>query len=281
MKITKVIVLGLLGLLAVAACYPIFFVVVGSFMSPEELSRHFAPILYEAGENANWSFLPEDPTLRSYIHLFFDTPEFFVTFWNSVKMVAGVLLGQLLVGVPAAWAFARYQFKFKKALFMLYIILMLMPFQVLMLSEYLILKQLSLIDTYWAIILPGVFSTFPVFIMYHFFRSIPDAVIESAKLDGAGEFQIFLRIGVPLGAPGIISSLVLQFLEYWNLIEQPLTFLEDQSLWPMSLLLPNLPLNNAGFSLCASVIMLIPAILVFLFGKNHLEQGIAATAVKE
>ena len=90
-------------------------------------------------------------------------------FWNSVKITAGVLIGQLLVGIPAAWGFAKYDFPLKKFLFFLYLVLMMMPFQVTMLPSYLTLDRMRLIDTQWSVILPAVFSTVPVFIMYRFF----------------------------------------------------------------------------------------------------------------
>jgi len=177
--------------------------------------------------------------------------------------------------------FMVFKFKFKKSLFFLYIIIMMMPFQVTMLSNYLILKQLKLLDTLASLIFPGIFSTFPVFIMFNFFRGIPPAVIEAARIDGARERDIFLKIGIPLGKNGIIASLVLEFLEYWNLIEQPMTFLNDKTKWPLSLFLPAIRGENAGFAFAVSVITLIPAALVFFSGHEYLEQGIASLGVKE
>lgn len=150
-----------------------------------------------------------------------------------------------------------------------------------MLSNYLVLDRMKLMDTHLSIILPAVFSTFPVFIMYRFFVSIPEAIIESAKLDGAGHLQIFTRLGIPLGSGGIVSAMVLGFLEYWNLVEQPLTFLKNKTLWPLSLFLPGIGLEQAGTAFAASVIALIPALFVFLCGQDYLEQGITAAAVKE
>ena len=202
-------------------------------------------------------------------------------FWNSVKLTIGILLGQLLVSVPAAWGFAKGQFAGRKVLFTIYILLMMMPFQVLMLSDYLILDGFHLLNTHAGIILLCVFSPFPVFIMYQFFRKVPDELLEAARVDGAGEFFIFIKMGVPMGSGGIISAMVLSFLEYWNLIEQPMTFLKDKSLWPLSLYLPNIDLKQAGVAFAASVITLIPAVLVFLAGRDYLERGIAAIAIKE
>lgn len=277
----KKIVFVFLCLLAFVACYPILFLFTGSFMSASELKENLKPVLAGTSGYVEWRLIPMSPTLRSYAELLIDSPEFFKMFWNSVKLVVGILLGQLLIGVPAAWGFAKFKFPFKKALFTLYIMLMMMPFQVLMLSNYLVLDKLHLIDTHLGIILPAVFSTFPVFIMYRFFESVPDAVIESAKIDGAGNIQIFVWLGIPLGSAGIISAMVLGFLEYWNLIEQPLTFLKDKTLWPLSLFLPNIGLEQAGIAFTTSIVTLIPAILVFMGGQDYLEQGIVAAAVKE
>lgn len=263
------------------ACYPIFFLLSGSIMGDGELKNYLKPILAKGGGFASWSVLPEYPTLKSYVQLLLDAPQFFIMFWNSVKLTVGILLGQLLVGVLAAWGFAKFEFPFKRVIFTAYIVLMMMPFQVTMLSNYLVLDRMHLMDSHLAVILPGIFSTFPVFIMYRFFASVPDAVIESAKLDGASSVQLFFYIGLPLGSAGIISAMVLGFLEYWNLIEQPLTFLKDKTLWPLSLYLPNIGLDKAGIALAASAVTLIPAFLVFFGGQDYLEQGIVAAAIKE
>lgn len=260
---------------------PLLFLAGGSLMGGNEIKACIRPVMSGDEGYAGWHFLPLYPTLRHLVRVLFDSPEFFQMFWNSFEITAATLLGQLIFGMTSAWGLARYKFFGKKAVYMLYIVLMMMPFQVTMLSEYLVLERLGLMDTLWAVILPGIFSTFSVFIMYRFFCGIPEAIMEAARCDGAGEWQIFWRIGIPLGASGIISALVLQFLECWNLIEQPLTFLKTKSLWPLSLYLPQISLEEAGFALCASTITLLPALLVFLAGSDYLEQGIAAAAVKE
>lgn len=276
-KIMWIILIGI----AFIMLYPIVFIVTGSFMSGTELKEYFQPVLEGTSEYATFSFLPYMPTLRSYIYLLVDSPEFFIMFWNSVKLTLFILLGQLLVGVPAAWGFAKYAFPLKKSIFLLYIVLMMMPFQVTMLSNYLVLDKMHLVDTHFAVIFPAAFSTFPIFIMYRFFCGVPDTIIESAKIDGAGAIQIFMYFGLPLGSAGIVSAIVLNFLEYWNLIEQPLAFLKNKELWPLSLYLPNISLDNMGIAFTASVIMLIPAVFVFLSGQDYLEQGIVASAIKE
>ncbi len=274
--------LALLVLLPLAfmVCSPVLFLLTGSLMDPGELSQYLSPILSQGKGYVAWRLVPQSPSLRSYVELLLDSPEFFAMFWNSVRITALILVGQLLVGAPAAWGFARFQFRFRKTLFTLYLILMLMPFQVTMLSSFLVLDNIHLINTQWSVILPAVFSTFPVFLMYRFFRSIPEAILESAKLDTGSAFQIFLNIGLPLGSAGIVSALVLGFLENWNLIEQPLAFLKDKTLWPLSLYLPNIDLAKAGVAFTGSVVTLLPALLVFLSGQDYLEQGITAAAIK-
>ena len=117
--------------------------------------------------------------------------------------------------------------------------------------------------------------------MYRFFKGIPLAFLEAARLDGAGELKLFFIVAIPLGSPGVISAIVLGFLEYWNLIEQPMVFLKTKELWPLSLYLPNIDLKQAGLAFAASVVALAPAVLVFLSGQDYLEQGIVSTAVKE
>lgn len=271
----------LLLLLGLAVCYPIFFLFTGSLMGSGELKDHLGAALGLGTKPMSWSILPLMPTFKHYVQLLLDTPEFFHMFWNSVTLAAGILAGQLLSGVPAAWGFAKYDFPLKKLLFTLYILLMMMPFQVTMLSSYLVLSEIQLTDTLLAVILPGAFSTFPVFIMYRFFCGVPQALIDAARIDGAGERDIFLHIGLPLGASGIVSAVVLSFLESWNLIEQPLTFLKSKRLWPLSLYLPNITPEKAGISFAASVVALLPALFVFLCGQDYLEQGIVAAAVKE
>lgn len=275
----------LIGMVLVLVAFfvwvPLWLLLSGSLMGAEEMAQNLAPVLKNAEGTAVWPLLPMYPTLKPYVELLLDTPQFFAMFWNSCRQVFPVVLGQVLIGAPAAWAFARFRFRGKKALFSLYIVLMLMPFQVTMVSSYLVLDGLGLMNTVWAIILPGAVSTFPVFLMVRFFTAIPSALTEAAALDGAGPFQTFLHVGLPLGAPGILSAVVLGFLEYWNALEQPLVFLKDKTLWPLSLYLPTVTADNAGVSLVASVIMLVPALLIFLFGQKYLEAGISAAGMKD
>ena len=271
----------LLLLLVFIMCIPIIFVFTSSFMSFDEVRESFEMIL---GENVSrfihWRIIPRNPSLRSYVAIFFDTPSFFVTFWNTIKIVIGILVLQLLFGMPIAWGLAKLKFPCKKVILGVYIILMILPFQVRMVSEYLVLQNLNLLDSYFAVIFPSGFSTFPVFIMYNFFKSVPDEVIEAARIDGASDLYIFLKIAVPLGKGGIISALVLGFFEYWNILEQPMLFLEDKTLWPLSLYIPNMNLGNVHIIFSSAVLIMVPSIIIFILGQEYLEQGIVKSVVE-
>ena len=281
-RVRRILFWTLFVVLALVVLYPIVFLIVGSLMGNDELGSYLGAVFLGKDGYAEFPLLPKFPTMQHYVEVFMDSPGFFVMFWNSVKITLGVLIGQFVVGTMAAWGFAKYDFPWKRGFFLLYVILMLMPFQVLMLSDYLVLDLLSLTDNLWGIILPGAFSTFPVFIMYRFFTEISDSLIESAKLDGAKEWQLFLYLAVPIGSSGIIACMVLGFLEYWSLIEQPLTFLKDKSLFPLSIFLPDITsVSKSGMAFAVSVITFFPAVLVFLGGQDYLEQGIMAGAVKE
>jgi multiple sugar transport system permease protein len=301
----------LLIVLSMVTVLPLWFVITGSFLGPGEFAENFSVVLDNTSGKVSWPLLPNYPTLRSYVELMLDTPRFFVVFWNSCKQVFPSLLGQLLIGVPAAWSFAKFDFRGKKAVFTLYIILMIMPFQVTMVSTYLVLDRLHLLDSHLSIILlimpfqvtmvstylvldrlhlldshlsiilPAAFSTFPVFIMAKFFLAIPKSLFEAASIDGAGEWRVFWNIGVPMGRGGIISAMILSFLELWNAIEQPLNYIKTASRWPLTLYLPNITGAKAGISLVGSVIMLMPALLLFLYGQKYLEQGIMVSGIKE
>ncbi len=187
-----------LVLLALLVWAPLLLLVAGSFYGEQEILECFGGVLLENGTGVRFHPLPRYPTLRGYVELLLDSPGFFVTFWNSVYQVLPQLAGQLLVGVPAAWAFAHFNFPGRRALFYLYMVLMLLPFQVTMVSGYLVLNRLGLIDTQAAVILPGIFATFFVFLTTKAFLGIPASLLEAAAMDGAGELRIFWQIAAPL-----------------------------------------------------------------------------------
>lgn len=281
MNVKKVSWFGLCALVCLPMLLPLWMLLSGSLMGQDEAVKALGPVFAGADGYAYWPLLPQYPTLRGYIELMLDSPEFFAMFWNSASYAVLSLIGQAVIGGSAAWAFARYRFPMKKLLFVFYIALMLMPFQVTLVAQYLSLDAFDLIDTRWAIILPLAFSAFPVFIMTKFFEAVPESVLEAARIDGAGEWLTFLRVGLPLGIPGLLSAMVLGFLEAWGMIEQPMTLLRSQRLWPLTLYLPQITGESMGRALAASGLALAPALLVFLCGQQYLEQGIGTMGIKE
>ena len=276
-KIRALLIRIVLAALLIFMVMPLIMLCTNSLMGKQELMETCGAVLSDYGTKTRFSLFPQYPTLQAYVRLLLDSPEYFKAFWNSAILSVGVLAGQLLITVPAAWAFARFEFPGKSAVRFLYILLLLLPFQVTMVSGYLVLDTLKLLDTYLAVILPGVFSALPMFILSKSFAAIPKETIEAAKIDGAGHFCIFARIGIPLGMPGIFSVLVLGFLEYWNAVEQPLTYLKTETLKPLSLYLPMMVKEEIRSAFAASIITLLPAVLLFLCGRESLEKGIAAS----
>lgn len=276
-KIRALLIRIVLAALLIFMVMPFIMLCTNSLMGKQELMETCGAVLSDYGTKTRFSLFPQYPTLQAYVRLLLDSPEYFKAFWNSAILSVGVLAGQLLITVPAAWAFARFEFPGKSAVRFLYILLLLLPFQVTMVSGYLVLDTLKLLDTYLAVILPGVFSALPMFILSKSFAAIPKETIEAAKIDGAGNFCIFARIGIPLGMPGIFSVLVLGFLEYWNAVEQPLTYLKTETLKPLSLYLPMMVKEEIRSAFAASIITLLPAVLLFLCGRESLEKGIAAS----
>lgn len=260
---------------------PLYLMVTNSFLGVREIQEAYGIVLEESGEEFSFRILPQYFTLRPYVELLLDSPDFFVMFWNSSRQVFPILLGQIVIGMPAAWAFARFQFRGRRILFFGYMVLMILPFQVTMVSNYILLSKLSLMDTHLGLIVSGIFSTFPVFLMEKFFKALPEAMLDAARVDGAGELQIFIKLGVPLGMPGMMSSVILCFLEYWNAIEAPMTFLKTKAKFPLSLYLPNITTDQLSSSFAASIVMMIPAVLIFLWGRDYLQQGIEASGLKE
>lgn len=260
---------------AALSVLPLVFLISGAFMGESELGQIASPVISGGAGYASWHFIPLYPTFKNIIELLFDTPEYYVLFWNSVKIVGVILIGQLVFAVPAAWGLVRSRNRLSKIIFGLYMFCMILPFQVTMLSQYLVLNRMNMINTHWAVILPFVFSSFPIFIMYSAFEQIPDSVVEAARLDGAGGFKIFIYMAVPIAKRGILAAVILGFLEYWNIVEQPVVFLKDKSLLPLSVYLPDVTEGCAGKTFAFALFSCIPSLIIFYIGKDILAEGIS------
>lgn len=277
--IRKILVL-IAVLFGIVSCLPVVILLAGAFTDRPELLVSLDGILNGQGETY-LVLLPSFPTLRGFVEALLDRPEFYVVFWNSVKIAGLIAGGQTLFAVPAAWGFSRWHGKVSSLLFYLYTVLMLLPFQVTMLSDYLVMDFAGLLDTHAALILPAVFSTFPVFIIYRSFLGIPEEIYEAFSLDSSSRLRMFCHLGVPLAMPGIKAAALLGLAEYWNIVEQPLLFLKTPSLWPFSLYIPEISEDNVQHIFAASVIALVPMLLLFLGGKEDMEKGVGTMALKQ
>ena len=157
---------------------------------------------------------------------------------------------------------------------------MLLPYQATLVPNYIILNKLNLVGSYLAIILPGAFSTFGVFLLRQFIIAIPDEYIEASKVDGASHMRIFARIIVPQCKGGIASLAILSFIDNWNMVEQPLVFLQDSFKYPMSIFLAHINQTQLGIAFACGILYMLPAVLIFLYGEDYLVKGIQLSGIK-
>lgn len=288
-KFRKVILTGILGILALIFLLPLAVTITNSFMGEQEIDSNYGMVASSSGTDvdvdsqgklANLKFIPDQVTIKQYYTVLVKRIQFLLMFWNSVKLVVPIIAGQIMVASMAAYAFAKLNFTGREKLFFVYIIIMLMPFQVTLVPNYIVADRLGLIGSYLSIIFPGIFSTFGVFLLRQFMHYIPDAYSESAKVDGASHFSIFTRIILPMSKTGIAALAILVFIDNWNMVEQPLIFLRDANKQPLSIFLSNVNEGERGIAFAASVTYMAPMLLVFLYGENYLVEGIQMSGLK-
>jgi len=263
---------------------PIVLTITNSFMSQSEIASNYGKIFTSVttagtyvSSKVNLKLIPDLVSFTQYSTVLLRSPEYLFKFWNSVILVVPIVVFQTLVALVASYGFARFETKFRSAVFFAYIILMLMPYQVTLVPNFLVSDFLGLLDTRWAIILPGVFSPFAVFILTKFMRRIPSAMIEAAKLDGAGEWQIFTKICAPMSKSIVASVAILVYIDYWNMVEQPLVLLrgDAQSLHPLSVFLSQINAGDAGLAFAVATIYMVIPLLLFLYCEDYLVEGVS------
>lgn len=273
----------IIGFFALLFLMPTVLTITNSFMSTTEISANYGQIFSNANadaktyisEKVNLKFIPDMVSFGQYKTAFITSPAYLLKFWNSVILTVPIVAGQVIVASGAAYCFARNRSRLANGIFFAYVILMLMPYQVTLVPNYLVSEWLHILDTRWSIILPGIFAPFSVFILTKFMRRIPTAMVEAAKLDGANEFQIFSRIFIPLCKGTIYSVIILVFIDYWNMVEQPLILLADSELHPLSVFLSKVNTQDAGLAFAVAVVYMIPTLLIFLYSEDYLVDGIA------
>ena len=267
---------------AILFLMPIVLTITNSFMAASEISANYGSIFATdanggkvyISERVNLKFIPDMVSFSQYNTVLFKSPEYLFKFWNSVILVGPIVVFQLTVASLASYGFARYRGRIREIIFFAYIILMLMPYQVTLVPNYLVSDWLNLLDTNWAIWLPGIFSPFAVFLLTKFMRRIPTSVLEAAQIDGAGEWQIYRRICLPLCKGAICSAAILVFIDYWNMVEQPLILMSDAEKHPLSVFLSKINAGEIGLAFAVATIYMVPSLLIFLYGEEYLVDGI-------
>jgi len=225
-------------------------------------------------DSVNLKFIPDKVSFDQYVTVLFRSPQYILKFWNSVILVIPIVLLQVGIASFAAYSFTRYQGKFKNFLFFFYIVLMLMPYQVTTVPNFLVADWLGILGSRWAVIFPGAFAPFSVFLLTKFMRRIPSVLIEAAKLDGANEWEIFTRVCIPQCRSALYSIAILVFIDYWNMVELPIILLDNADLQPMSVFLSTINAGEAGIAFAVAVVYMIPPLLLFLHGEEALVEGI-------
>ncbi|MGI6463637.1 MAG: carbohydrate ABC transporter permease [Candidatus Scatomorpha sp.] len=267
---------------ALAFLMPTVLTITNSFMSQSEIMSNYGVVFKEnkekgkayISEKVNLKFIPDKVSFSQYATVLFKSPDYLFKFWNSVIMVLPIVVFQVAIASIAAYGFTRWRGKVRAVIFFSYVILMLMPYQVTLVPNYLVADWFGILNTRWAVILPGAFAPFSVYLLTKFMRRIPADLIEAAQLDGASEWQIFTKICIPQCRAALYSITILVFIDYWNMVEQPLIMLPDEQKQPLSVYLATINAGEVGLAFAIAAIYMIPAILLFLHGEEYLVEGI-------
>ena len=261
-----------LAALSLLFVLPVVLTVACSFLSPQEVQRVFGPLLGEGG-TAALGALPQGFSLMGYYEVFFATPDYLAKFWVSLLLAVGAILGQMVISCMGGFAFAFYDFPGKRLLYGLLCLFMLIPLQVTLLPNYLLLDQLGALNTYWALLLPLAFAPLGTFLLTQIFRSVPADILHAARLDGAGTLQVLARVLLPCGKSGVSTLIILTLIESWNMVEQPLIYLKDVGNYPLSVFLASRYTENLPLQFVCCVLSLLPLALCFLYFGGDLLQG--------
>jgi multiple sugar transport system permease protein len=257
--------------LAVCTVSPFLWMLSASFKIPADIFQY--PI----------EWIPSSWNLENYSTVWGGKYKFILYYWNSIKITLWTVAGSLITSSLAGFAFAKLNFKGRDQLFLLYLATMIIPSQVLLVPRFIVFDQLGLVNSHLAIILPGMFTVFGTFVMRQFFITLPNELLEAAKVDGSGYWRMYWQICLPLAKPALVSLLILTFTWHWNEYDNPLIFLRDRDLYTLPIGLTNfVDENGTDYTLmmAASVSALIPLIVVVAFFQRWFVEGIANTGLK-
>ncbi|MBK7258504.1 MAG: carbohydrate ABC transporter permease [Ignavibacteriae bacterium] len=261
----------LLVVIAVTTLLPLVWMVMASFMPSGDASSVPPP------------FFPRHVTLDQYIGLF-TRLHLGRSLFNSALLSVAVTLISLVVNSMAGYAFAKYRFRGRAPLFKLLIASMVIPAQVTMLPLFLLLNKMGLINTYFGVIIPGMASIFGIFLIRQFAMTIPDSLLEAARMDGASDLRIYWSVILPLCKPILVTLAIFTFMGTWNDFLWPLIVMTDDSMYTLPVALANLAgehVQDTELMMAGSVMTVMPVLVVFAMVQKYYLAGIMAGSVKE
>ena len=214
-------------------------------------------------------------TLKYYYAVFVGQSQYLIRFWKSMGLSLCIAAAQVVISTLAGYGFAKYRFPGKNVLFFLLLVLMILPLQVTLMPNYIVLEKLELLDTYWSLALPAIILPLGTFIMTQSFRAVPGSVIEAAQLDGCKLPGLLLRVVLPMNRNALICTFLLSFLDAWNMVEQPITYLKEFADYPISVALASVPPGDPTVLLTCCVLVTLPPLFLFAFFNGELAEGIA------
>lgn len=263
---TAGIILAIGGILV---AIPFIWMILSAFKSESEVMQ-LTPTL-----------LPKKFTMENFTNLF-QNMNFALYLKNTVVIVLWSFVG-LFLNAMAGYAFAKFKFKGRDQFFYLVLATMMIPGQVTMIPVYLILNQLNLTNTMAGIILPGLVGAFSIFLFRQFMSTIPDELLEAARLDGASELRVFFQIVLPISRPILAVQGILTFIAGWNSFLWPLIIANDESLYTLSVglsLLKGQYGGNYALQMAGSTFMVVPIIVIFILFQKHIIEGYTISGMK-
>lgn len=261
----------ILSAAALTFIYPFYWMIIASLSPEKELS--------------NLTFLPTYLTVDSYSQMFDKIP-IGRSFINSLIVASSITIGVLVLGSMVGYALSRLQFRGRNFIFYLIIFTMTLPFQITLIPQYIIIVKFGWVDTYLALIIPYLMNALAIIMFRQYFKSIPQDLIDAARIDGCGELQIIFRILWPNSVPAIITVGIITFMASWNEVLWPLIVIRDEQLMTMPQLVTLFAVggraeSQLGVKLAAAVMLALPIMIGYLFFQRYFIQSMASTGMKE
>ncbi|PRA07762.1 MULTISPECIES: carbohydrate ABC transporter permease [unclassified Paenibacillus] len=271
--ISRIVIICLFIILFVLIMIPFYAVALSSFKPGESLVRY--------GLNLSLDF--EIMSFDNFIYLFTGQHDYFVWFWNSMILTIVQVVLTLFVSSFVAYGFAAYDFKGKNFLFICVLLIMMVPFEILLVPLYSLINDLGMVNSYSAIILPGIANAATIFFFRQYLRSIPKEIIQSGRVDGANEYAIYFRLIMPIMKPSFAAMAILNGMNSWNNLLWPFMVLGDQSKYTLPIGLKTLLTpygNNYDLLIVGSFFSIIPIFILFIAFQKYFIDGMTAGAVK-